>query len=187
MIKSLILVACLPIFFACGKPAQKRPDSFFDPELLPYFYDFMLEARAHLRDTSAIDDLIVMRFDENLPQGVAGVCDIVTMEVGSGLPGTSDSHITWREIHIDRKEKREDGRFKVLVYHELAHCGLNAEHDLENPRAIMAPYLPATAADAEEVWEIAVAELMATRPGPPSSATAKSDPETPYHRCDLHK
>lgn len=187
MIKSLIFAACLPIFLGCGKPEQKRPDSFFDPDLLPYFYDFMLEARAHRRDTSAIDELVVLRYDENLPRGVAGLCDILTLEVAGHLPGSGGGSITWREIRIDKKERRGDGRFKVLVYHELAHCGLHAQHDLENPRAIMAPYLPATAADAEEVWEMAVAELMATKPGPPASASARNDPATSSHRCDVHR
>lgn len=141
--KNMILISLSLLFFSCTKQATQFE---LDPELAPYYEDFVQSGQIRGQDVST-DDLIIKFGNTKDERGALAYCGRDFTQKGEVFLGGRTEYNTPKVV-VDReyfkiltaKEKR------AVLFHELGHCLLNREHSSEiTPyqflKSIMYPYL----------------------------------------------
>ncbi len=119
----LLYILPLAAIMACSEEPIE-PEFYIDPELKPFFDEFMHEAEIRGVEIN-IPKSFTMTFVEDLP-GVA-VCR---------RRSSAPNDFQRIHIHPDFKEHHEFHQ-RFIVFHELGHCFLDRAHNWYNEYSIM--------------------------------------------------
>jgi len=128
---SFRLLLVLSALLSSGIAACGRGEPDIDPELEPILQEYLDHAPT-VGNLSSLVSLKIGIPDESDPTHLAGKCVKTPWGYGEVRVGI-DLKITVAPIDVG------SAQFKATVFHELAHCLHNFDHNEEDKDAIMAP------------------------------------------------
>lgn len=162
MLKAIGCITGLFLLVSCGTSETKPPipntqQCSYDPELYPYFTDFINEAAEH-GITIKYNSVCAISFVESFPDhpvGIVGLCSMLQYK-GTSEPVHGTEKI---EIWKDWWDNASDLKRKAVMLHELAHCS-----DLHKEHVPQKNHLMSAAIPQEEIieqnWDVWMDELF---------------------------